>query len=117
MQGMLGPHELFWKNDRGHAPLRILRQVHGGASDAVPLLPRGGSAGATVSPRGSKRAAADPPRPSLYASRSRDSLFRRWLRQSHSGPSASVRPSPHNAIPNAAAFFSRLGVDSLRPLS
>src|SRR5205807_731854 len=117
MKGMLGPHELFWENDRGHTPLRILRQVHGGASDAVPLLPRGGSTGATVSPRGAERAAGDSPRPSLYTSRSRSSLFCRRLRQSHSGTLASVRPSPHNPLPHAAVFPRRPGGDSLRPLS
>src|SRR5207244_7050078 len=97
--------------------LRMLRQVYGGAFNPVPLLPRGRSAGAIVSPRGTERAGTDSSRPSLYAPRRRDSLFCRRVRQSHSGPFASGRPSTDNAIPHPAAFPRRPGGGILLPLS
>src|SRR5216684_3562177 len=113
----MGLHEYSWKKDRGHAPLRILRQANGGASDAVPLLPRGGSAGAIVATYGTGRAAPDSPRPSLYASRGRDPQFPYRLRRSLSDSSASPRPATRDAVPHAADFPRRPWIDSLRLLS
>src|SRR5258708_553505 len=113
----MGLHEYSWKKDRGHAPLRILRQANGGASDAVPLLPRGGSAGAIVATYGTGRAAPDSPRPSLYASRGRDPLFRCRLRRSLSDSSASPRPATRDAIPHPPDFPRQRWFYSLRPVS
>src|SRR5258708_4677190 len=113
----MGLHEYSWKTDRGHAPLRILRQANGGASDAVPLLPRGGSAGAIVATYGTDRARPVPPRPSLYPARGRDPLFRCRVGRSLSDSSASPRPATRDAIPHAADFPGRPWFDSLRLLS
>src|SRR5260370_38988157 len=103
----MGLHEYYGKTEREHEPLRILRQANGGASNAVPLLPRGGSAGAIVATYGTGRAAPDSPRPSLYASRGRDPLFRCRGRRSLSDSSASPRPATRDAIPHAADFPGR----------
>src|SRR6266481_1673307 len=97
--------------------MRILRQAHCGASNAVPFLPRSGSTGATVAPHRPGREAPDSPRPSLHATRRCHSLFCRRLCRPLSDSIAGSGPSARDAIRHAAPFSRGPGHDALWPHS
>src|SRR3981189_469210 len=94
--------------------MRLLRKAHGCASDPVPVLPRGRSAGAIDSPFGARRPPADTPRSAIHAAWGRDLLLRRRIQCAAVGSRASYACG--DQLPVASGYSRGPRPDSLRIL-